>query len=233
MNVSRAVLFVAGMDEHLFVPDYEEEEVPTGKRKVVEGESEDGEGGGDVGRGGRKRVVKKLKCPLCPVSLVRVVHHVTVAHLPWFLAASTACWTCQTQFGKASTLKLHLKKSLSCDESGLFALCYEQTWARHTLAFLEKLARVLGLVSTEVLLPLAVHQGLYTKNNVGNVDVGLMAMFCRLHDMNVPERFEVQPPGHTVALEGNGGAASRASGGSASGVDPFRMAVQSSRNPEG
>ena len=173
----------------------------------------DTEGGGSIGgrgergkgkRGrGKRRPNKRLQCPLCPERQNRLLIHVVTKHLPWFLAAKTACWSCRCQFGKDSSLRLHFRRSETCDEEGSwFTPAHHQTWAVLCMEFLQKIANTMGLLSPGTLLDFALHAQLHPKpdHDVGMVEADLMKMFRQSCQLAGDDPVIVRPPNQVAAL---------------------------------
>lgn len=168
------------VEEHDFVPDYEEEVVEEPGTK-------------------RRRVEKFLPCPLCPKRVFKPRNHVLRTHLPWFLSPSTACFACKSQFTKPSTLAKHFSLS-PCGTSGRFDDHFHFAWITLINSFLLFLCSSLSLSSPNDLLPFVLTSSLLPPPPVGSLDSSLLTLFCSLQDLPVPSSFTLSPPNHLACL---------------------------------
>ena len=85
---------------------------PTGVG-VASGEWRNGPGGGMGARRHRERVRmarvgdRPEDCPVCRRLVPALRAHANARHLPWFVDASTACWTCRLQLGTLEAFRQH------------------------------------------------------------------------------------------------------------------------------
>ena len=104
-----------------------------------------------------KKPAKKGKyhtCKLCPdgfFTSTPVRRHAVRAHLPWFIAPETACWTCQMQCGSANLLNRHLADTKTEMDDGeiqmhaTFSSGRVLEWCELSHGFLQQMAdRVTG-----------------------------------------------------------------------------------------
>ncbi|CAG2227153.1 unnamed protein product [Mytilus edulis] len=66
-------------------------------------------------RASTKRYNKGKKCPTCAGIFTNVSRHVLRTHLPWYVAAQTACWQCKIQFAQNSVLDAHIAECHQSD----------------------------------------------------------------------------------------------------------------------
>ncbi|CAG2207161.1 tatD [Mytilus edulis] len=66
-------------------------------------------------RASTKRYNKGRKCPTCAGIFTNVSRHVLRTHLPWYVAAQTACWQCKIQFAQNSVLDAHIAECHQSD----------------------------------------------------------------------------------------------------------------------
>ncbi|CAC5422812.1 unnamed protein product [Mytilus coruscus] len=66
-------------------------------------------------RASTKRYNKGRKCPTCAGIFTNVSRHVLRTHLPWYVAAQTACWQCKIQFAQNSVLDTHIAECHQSD----------------------------------------------------------------------------------------------------------------------
>ena len=136
------------LDEVNFQPDYNED-YDEGNTPL--------EGASDS-RSKPKKSKGLKKCPVCHAKMAsHVKRHVTREHLPWYYAASTACWQCEEQLGTTSfCLGQHGHGGDYFSDDNLSKWCYLMNGLLHYLKFkldLDSLDCLLQYAQTNCELP--------------------------------------------------------------------------------
>ena len=163
-------------DESTFVPDYGpyEEEIPTDKQRI---------------RASAMRHSKSKPCPCCPGRFTNVRKHALRIHVPWYVAATTACWCCKVQFAQTCLLEGHIKEFHKSDSEGQFRFTEEihgLIWVEYMNGLFDIIRNKLECKSLKDLCKLADEKVNFMKDSepvYQAVDIKLLKLFNNINSL--------------------------------------------------
>ena len=140
------------------------------------------------------------RCTLCPTVTHKLKRHMFTDHLPWYFAASTACWKCRVQMGIASGLK---SAHGACFHEGEATMSSgdRKLWVDLMNGVLWFSCHHLKLHDPEHLLGFVKQRGLHPATRVNDTipdfnenKVGLVWEFERINRLHISSSYGVSPP---------------------------------------
>jgi TatD DNase family protein len=156
----------------------------------------------------KKKHHNRSPCPFygCMVMAHSIKPHVLFRHLPWYVGALTACWTCREQFAVNSFGKLNHLLQLGSHPHGVGMTDGNVTeWVHLMNGLLHYIREELHLEDLDSLLSYAVSNNLYPQSRIQVVDVtpnefAMLSSFEFCNSLPVSHSYSIRPPNCVASL---------------------------------